>query len=206
MVKRSKLLTYFAVLMLVAQSVSVSFGSFQIAVANSNSAADEVSPFTFGNTAIGTLFDRNDPNAKSASNFTCEITGQITDIYAYVARADSTGTGQAAIYADELGYPGVLIAQSNAEIITTSFSWVDFHMPTLENVTSGTVYWLSICSDDMLNLYEVAGSGVRVHNGNIYRGGFSDPFGLIWGEPDPTGAMSIYASVIPVSSKLSGPA
>jgi hypothetical protein len=164
---------------------------------NSNSSS-----FTFGNTAIGTYFDQNSANAKSASSFICASNGQITDIYAYVARATSTGTGEAAIYADNSGQPGALIAQSNAESITTSYSWVDFQLPTPKNVTSGTVYWLSICSDDALNLYVVAGSGVRVHNGNIYSGGFSNPFGSVWGT-DTTGAMSIYASAIPVNSELS---
>jgi hypothetical protein len=202
-IKQLKILTYFAILMLIAQSVMISFGPFQIAAGNSNLVADAIPPSTFGNTAIGTHFDQNDPNAKSASNFTCASNGQITDIYAYIARTDSTGTGEAAIYADDSGHPGALIAQSNAESITTSFSWVDFKLPTVENVTSGTVYWLSICSDGGLNLYEVVGSGIRVHNGNTYSRGFSDPFGSIWGEPDPTGAMSIYTSFIPVSSKLS---
>jgi hypothetical protein len=65
-------------------------------------------------------------------------------------------------------------------------------------VTSGTVYWLAICSDDILNLYIVTGSGVRVINGNTYSQGFSDPFGSVWGTGN-NGAMSIYASGSQVS-------
>jgi hypothetical protein len=143
---------------------------------NSNSSS---SSFTFGNTAIGTYFDQNSANAKSASSFICASNGQITDIYAYVARATSTGTGEAAIYTDNSGQPGALIAQSNTESITTSYSWVDFQLPTPKNVTSGTVYWLSICSDDALNVFGMVGSGERVHNGNTYGSGFSNPFGPV---------------------------
>ena len=189
--KQLKLLTCFVVFLLFVESAPFSFGSSsssfsQNLTANSN-------PFTFGNTVVGTYFDQNDANAKSASNFICGNNGQITDIYAYVARAYSTGTGKAAIYADDSGQAGALIAQSIAESITTSFSWVDFQLPTPESVTSGSVYWLSICSDETLNLCIVPYSGVRAHNENTYSEGFSDPFGHVWGT-DPTGAMSIYAS------------
>jgi hypothetical protein len=62
-------------------------------------------------------------------------------------------------------------------------------------VTAGTVYGLSISSDDALNVFGMVGSGVRVHNGNTYGSGFSNPFGPVWGS-DTNGAMSIYASGI----------
>jgi Calcineurin-like phosphoesterase/PKD domain len=158
--------------------------------------------FTFGNTAVGTYFDQNDANAKSVSNFRCSNDGQITDIYAYVARAYSTGTGKAAIYADDSGQPGALIAQSFAVSITSSYSWVDFELPSPVRVNSGAVYWLAICSDEPLRLSIVLDSGVRALNGNSYSEGFSDPFGYLWAT-DPTGAMSIYASGNMDSSELS---
>ena len=60
-------------------------------------------------------------------------------------------------------------------------------------MTAGTVYGLSICSDDALNVFGMVGSGERVHNGNTYASGFSNPFGPVWGS-DTNGAMSIYAS------------
>ena len=60
-------------------------------------------------------------------------------------------------------------------------------------MTAGTVYGLSICSNDALNVFEIAGSGIRVHNENTYSSGFSNPFGPVWGT-DINGAMSIYAS------------
>jgi hypothetical protein len=96
--KQLRLLTCFAIFILVAQSVSLSCGSFQIGVGNSNLVAAAVPTFTFGNTAIGTYFDQNDVNAKSASIFTSSATGTITEITAYIARATTTGNGRAAMY------------------------------------------------------------------------------------------------------------
>jgi hypothetical protein len=197
--KQLKTLTLCVVFLLIIEMVPFYFGSSSNFSPNLGGNSGS---FSFGNTAIGTNLDQNDANAKSASAFICDSNGQITDIYAYVAGAVSTGTGKAAIYADNSGQPGVLIAQSFAESIPSSFSWVDFQLNTLGNVTSGSIYWLSICSDESLNLYVVGGSGVRVHNGNNYSGGFSNPFGYIWGT-DSTGAMSIYASANQDTSKLS---
>ena len=146
---------------------------------------------TLGNTNIGTYQDGNDANAKSASYFMCSKTGTVTDIFAYVARADAEGNGAAAIYADNGGSPDALIAATSEATVATAFSWVDFHLPSPVSVTAGTGYWLAISSDNVLNLNIVAGSGVRVHNG--ISSWFSDPFGPVWGA-DNTGAMSIYAS------------
>jgi hypothetical protein len=120
---------------------------------------------TFGNTNIGTIQDGNDANAKSASYFKCSQTGTVTDIFAYVARVGAAGNGAAAIYADNAGSPGALIASTNQATVGTAYSWVDFHLPSPVSVTAGTGYWLAISSNNALNLNTVAGSGVRVHNG-----------------------------------------
>jgi len=188
--KQLKLFTLVIIFLLVVESAP--FSSISSASFSSKSTADSGS-FLFGNTAIGSFFDQNDPNAKSASYFTCSVDGQVTDIYAYIARAYSTGSAKAAIYADDSGQAGALIAQSFAVSITSSYSWVDFELPTPERVTSGAVYWLAICSYEPLKLSIVLDSGVRALNGNSYSEGFSDPFGLVWAT-DPAGAMSIYAS------------
>jgi hypothetical protein len=148
-------------------------------------------PPSFGNTIIGTIWDQNDGHAKSASYFVCSHTGTITDIFAYVARVGSKGDCAAAIYADNAGSPGALIAATNKVRVGTTFSWVDFPLPSSVSVTSGTGYWLAISSNNALNLYVVADSGVRIHNG--ISNWFSDPFGPVWGTDD-RGAMSIYAT------------
>ena len=103
---------------------------------------------TLGNTNVGTYQDGNDANAKSASYFTCGYTGTVTDIFAYVASAGDAGISGAAIYADNGGSPGALIAATNKVTVGTAFSWVDFHLASPVSVTSGTGYWLAISSDN----------------------------------------------------------
>jgi hypothetical protein len=105
-------------------------------------------PTLFGNTAIGTVYDQNDAHAKSASYFTCNQTETITDIFAYVAREDAAGDGAAAIYADNGGSPGALIAATQEATVDTTYSWVNFHLPSPIIVTSGTGYWLAISSNN----------------------------------------------------------
>jgi hypothetical protein len=149
-----------------------------------------ITPPTLGNTDIGSYQDGNDANAKSASYFKCGYTGTVTDIFAYVASAGDVGVGRAAIYADDGGSPGALVAATDKVTVGTAFSWVDFHLALPVSVTSGTGYWLAVSSDNGLNMKIVVGSGVRAHNG--VSSWFSDPFGFVWGADD-TGAMSIYA-------------
>lgn len=146
--------------------------------------------FTLGNTNIGTFQDGNDGQAKSASYFMCNYTGTLTNIFAYVARLGEAGDGAAAIYADNGGSPGALIAATDEATVGTDFSWVDFPFLSPVNVTAGTGYWLAISSNNDLNMKIVVGSGVRVHNG--VSSWFSDPFGSVWGTHD-AGSMSIYA-------------
>ena len=146
---------------------------------------------TLGDTNIGSYQDGNDANAKSASYFMSSYSGPVTDIFAYVATAGDAGVCEAAIYADNGGSPGALIAATDKVTVGSAFSWVDFHLALPVNVTSGTGYWLSVSSDNGLNMMIVVGSGVRAHNG--ISSWFSDPFGPVWGTDD-TGAMSIYAT------------
>lgn len=150
-----------------------------------------IPPSAFGNTNIGTIQDQNDGKAKSASYFMCTKTETVTDIFAYVSREGTSGNGAAAIYADNGGSPGALIAATDKATVGTTSSWVDFHLPSPVNVTAGMGYWLAISSDNSLNLNIVVGSGVRIHNG--ISNWFSNPFGPVWGT-DNTGAMSIYAT------------
>jgi hypothetical protein len=148
-------------------------------------------PPAFGNTNIGTYQDGNDANAKSASYFTCGFTGTVTDIFAYVARVGDAGDGAAAIYADNGGSPGALIAATDEATVRTAFTWVDFKLLSSVSVTAGTGYWLAISSNNALNMKIEVGSGVRIHN--EISSWFSDPFGPVWCTHD-IGAMSIYAS------------
>jgi hypothetical protein len=147
----------------------------------------------FGNSAIGSVLDQNDANAQSISYFKSTTSGSVTDIMAYIAGA-SAGNCKAAMYAVNGGSAGALLVQSNPVSIGTSFSWVDFKLPTPFTVTAGTTYGLAIMGNVAVNVMEVSGTGQRDHNAvSSYANGFANPFGSIWGT-DVRGAMSIYAS------------
>jgi len=148
---------------------------------------------TFGNTAISAHLDQNDPNAQSVSYFTCTSTGTVTDIMAYIEGATS-GKAIAALYAVNGGSADALLEQSNAANIGTTFSWVDFQLPTPSTVTAGTTYGLAVMGNVLLNVMEASGTGQRDHNAvGTYTNGFKNPFGAIWGTDD-NGAMDIYAT------------
>ena len=146
-----------------------------------------------GNTVIGNIADTNDANAQSVSYFMCSANGLVTDIIAYVD-GTSAGNAIAAIYAVNGNTAGALLEQSKSVNIGTTFSWVDFPLPTPYTVTSGTTYGLAIMGNVQLNIKEVSGTGQRDHNAvTSYANGFANPFGSIWGTDDK-GAMSIYAA------------
>jgi len=148
---------------------------------------------TFGNTAIGANIDNNEANAQSISYFTSTTTGSITDIIAYIDGTTS-GNAIAALYAVNGGSAGALLEQSKSVSIGTTFSWVDFQLPTPYTVTAGTTYGLAIMGNVPVNIVDVSGTGQRDHNGvSSYANGFKNPFGMIWGT-DTVGAMSIYAA------------
>jgi hypothetical protein len=147
----------------------------------------------FGNTAIGTITDQNDANAQSISYFKSTTSGPVTDIIAYINGA-SAGSCIAALYAVNGNSAGALLEQSNPVSIGTTFSWIDFKLPSTYTVTLGTTYGLAIMGNVPVNIREVAGAGQRDHNAaSSYANGFANPFGTIWGT-DNTGAMSIYAA------------
>jgi hypothetical protein len=147
---------------------------------------------TFGNTAIGTYYDQNDANAQSVSYFTSTTTGSVTDIIAYIDGATS-GKCIAALYAVSGGSAGALLEQSSSVNIGTTFSWVDFQLPTPYTVAAGTTYGLAIMGNVIVNLVTVLGTGQRAENAvSSYTNGFANPFGMIWGT-STNGAMSIYA-------------
>jgi hypothetical protein len=153
----------------------------------------------FGNTSVGTYLDTNDANAQSVSYFTCTASVPVTDIVAYI-NGVSSGNAIAAIYeaSSTSGPATTLDAQSNSVSIGTTFSWVDFSLPSAFTPIAGSTYGLAIMANAPIQIFEVTGSGQRDHNvGNnglgSYATGFTNPFGTIWGT-DSNGAMSIYAA------------
>jgi hypothetical protein len=120
---------------------------------------------------------------------------------AYIDGA-SSGKAIAALYATSGGSASTLLEQSSSVNIGTSFSWVDFKLPTSYSVNSGTTYGLAIMGNVQVNLMENPGTGQRDHNAvSTYTAGFANPFGMKWGT-DNTESMTIYA----VDPSTSGPA
>ncbi len=151
-----------------------------------------------GNTTVGTNLAHNDANAQSISYFKCTTTGSITDILAYI---DGTSSGKAiaALYSVN-GNISTLQEQSTALSIGTTFSWVDFKLPTPYHINSGSTYGLAIMGNVTINMIEAQETGQK--NNNIARSftnGFANLFGGIWGT-DSAGAMSIYAAGTPTST------
>ena len=165
-----------------AQSLISSYGT----VLNTSSV--------FGNNAVGTYRDQNDPNVQSISYFKAATTGSVTDIVAYISGA-SPGKATAALYAVNGNSPSTLLTQSSSVTIGTTSSWVDFQLSTPYTVTSGTTYGLAIMGNVALNLAVVSGTGQRTGGPGYssYANGFANPFGTVWFN-DVTGAMSIYAT------------
>jgi hypothetical protein len=159
----------------------------------------------FGNTAIGTYFDQNDPNAQSISYFTSTVTQSVTDIVAYIGGA-SSGKATAALYAVSGSFVGALLVQSNSVSIGTTFSWVDFQFQISYPVTAGTTYGLSIMGNVPVNMMIVTGTGQRIAGpgAGSFGNGFTNPFGAIWGT-DNSGAMSIYAAGTSIPTSTSTP-
>lgn len=149
--------------------------------------------FTIGNTTVGTDQDTNDPNAQYISYFIANSSGQITDILAYIAGI-SPGSAIAALYATSGGIAAALLAQSSPVSIGTSFSWVDFPLPTPVNITSGITYGIALMGTVSIQVALVPGSGARAYGSGSYAAGFANPFGTVWWSNTDAGAMSIYAS------------
>ena len=204
--KRTQALALYLCLVICCSFVTFEVGASSSARAIiSSSGIVLLNSSNFGNTAIGTYLDQNDPNAQSISYFTSTTTQSVTDIIAYIAGA-STGKAIAALYAVNAGTPGTLIAQSNSVNIGTTFSWVDFQLPTSYPVTAGTTYGLALMGNVPVNLMIVTGTGQRTAGPGTgsYANGFKNPFGTIWGT-DNTGAMSIYATGTSSTTSTSTP-
>ena len=182
-----------------AQASLSSFGSVSL--------SQTPTSFAFGNEAIGTYLDTNDPNAQSISYFTSAVTQSVTDIVAYI-RGVSSGKAMVALYAVNGNSVGALLEQSSSVNIGTTFSWVDFQLPTSCSVIVGTTYGLAIMGNVSVNIMIVTGTGQRTAGPGTgsYAKGFSNPFGAIWGA-DNTGAMSIYATgkSLPTSTQTPSP-
>ena len=150
--------------------------------------------FTFGRTTTGSEDYAGTANYKYASTFTAANSGFLTKITARCKRS-SSGKMRAALYADNAGAPGALIAQTLEVTVGTSTGWVKFPFDAAAypTVVNGTAYWLAISSAANFTLRDQSGAGPAVnYNADTY----SDGFAISFGSPSTTASkqLCIYAT------------
>jgi len=123
--------------------------------------------------------------------------GTATSITAYVGGAEKPL--RYAIYADEAGEPGALLAQTENEDTEMDMQWTTIALPN--TVLAAGAYWLALSFDhrDQQYAFEVGGH-TRQNNNRATNGGFTAP----WGSSTDSinGKISIYATYTPLSMEL----
>jgi len=126
---------------------------------------------TFGNTHVGDELSSNPPTYLSACKFTAPDDGTITKITAYIWQRSGASNAKVAIYADNSGVPGNLLAESSNEVaIPATGDWEDFTISL--PITKDTDYWFAL----------FAGDGVRY----VYDLGSPNQLSYTWGNSYPT--------------------
>ena len=121
-------------------------GAFKI---SSNTATGTTT--VLGYNTIGSSTDSSDQNFINATKFTASATGTISQLYSYIASADTSPNNKAqmAIYADNAGSPGTLLS-SSGDVALTGAAWNTFSIAPV-SITSGTVYWLGYNTNSSSN-------------------------------------------------------
>jgi hypothetical protein len=139
------------------------------------------SNWTIGRMDTGDTDTACNANQKKASKFTSNAIGPLSKLTIRMKRS-SSGKVRCALYADNAGSPGVLIAQTLESTVGTTTAWVDFafdpdNMPV---VTNGLVYWLAVLTAASYTVRSQSGAGPTIkYNNDTYSDGFADPFGSV---------------------------
>jgi hypothetical protein len=115
-----------------------------------------------GRTTIGDVQGNYQPNREHGEPFVLDKPILISSISTYIQTTSPTVRSKAAIYTDILGKPGVLVAQTNEILGSTSDSWMELPFSSSVNLTEGT-YWLCfICSENLITVVSTAGGLVKM--------------------------------------------
>jgi peptidoglycan/xylan/chitin deacetylase (PgdA/CDA1 family) len=130
---------------------------------------------TFGTTSVGGLSTTLYTVVPRATQYTPASSGTVTDIMLYLTVTGSGGRAQVAIYSDNAGTPGTLLAKSSSDTITTN-GWHDFSGFNVA-VTAGTPYWLASETDsgNLLWYYNNGGPNYTQGSSGSY-GTFPSPY------------------------------
>ncbi|MGW6913612.1 Ig-like domain-containing protein [Kitasatospora sp. NPDC054939] len=140
------------------------FGTVVALVAGPGAAPVAAAPATLGNTAVGPSTDTGDSHYLNASRYvTGAAGGTVTSISVHVGAVAAAPNNQyqVAIYRDNGGSPGTLLASSAAAVLTAD-SWNT--VPLTAALSPSTPYWLA---------YNTNGTGPAVNNLHYSAGGTS---------------------------------
>ena len=145
---------------------------------------------TFGSTTVGSLSTTFYSGVPRAAQYTPASSGTVTDIMLYLSVSGSGGHAQAAIYANNGGTPGALLAKSSSDTVTSN-GWHDFSGFNVA-VAGGTAYWLAFEADNGNLLFYYNNGGANYYQGTGGPWG-AYPYGTF---PNPYATLS-YGSYSP---------
>jgi hypothetical protein len=124
---------------------------------------------TLGSTAIGASLDSGDSNYMNGSKVTTTAAGNISSMSVYVAAIDSMAANrqyQLAIYTDNAGRPGTLVAASASGTLVAN-SWNT--LPVSASLQGSRNYWLMFNT----NGRTASVNNMRYNSGAAGQGGYS---------------------------------
>jgi hypothetical protein len=165
--------------------IDASDGSFKVA-----SSIAGGSTTTIGDSTIGATDGTGNYQHVQAQKYTATETGSILNMSVYLSSVDSFCPNvQLGVYADNGSgtAPGSLLGKSAQTAGTTG--WNTMPLTASVNVTSGTIYWLSLATDCDDTTKLTTGVGTRAHmTGSTLPNTFAT-------ESTSAGRLSLYATV-----------
>ncbi|MCJ7514514.1 MAG: hypothetical protein MUO89_00885 [Dehalococcoidia bacterium] len=139
-------------------------------------------------------------NNLMVSRFQSVASAPMTEFKVY---ANANGNVKAALYADNSGAPGALIAAVNTGQAVTGGGWNTLTFPST-NLVSGTYYWLATIHDTASAVTRSDESGARKYVAYLYSNSFPSPAPSSWDAQDSLGMAfagwgSIQQTIIPSS-------
>ena len=133
-----------------------------------SSTSSSTSSNAFGNTNIGAYSSSGPTGVKQAVLYQLQDNNAAVNSIVWYGHVDNTAGMKCAIYTNNNGVPGTLLAQTQAVTVGTSNSWVTFPLSSPVTLQSGS-YWLSFVENrptasNVYFNYDVGSSGQRARS------------------------------------------